>query len=415
MMQSFARNSNLVLTRLRAMLGLDIEAPDDLAGNEATNHAGANRRTLALIMIYTSACFLIVYLTHIGRPGRVRGGSWYLTWADQHTYYEMLSSIPKGNLGPFDYPPGYPFLGYLGSFLSPWDPFFIINYILFLSFITLFWGVFTRFLSKTLSVIAALILVHISVRLFVEPWTSSVTGAALALLSFIYVRKLYSIGWGAAAGLAIGLTFSARIGDILILAPLMLLCCFDLLGKTAALARFAASAFVPMSAIVGLTIFVNYKLSHTLLGPYVQRIRYTDGFNIAKIPLNLYGYFLDSWTYHGNLHTELTVWRVVPLLLLVPIGLGMLLAKRATRRVGLMLALTMAAWGCEYAAYNCVNGTSLDYGSLHYCKALFPVLLASAFYAVQKISLVSDAPATTDGNLQKWGPYVEAQQRSLPG
>jgi hypothetical protein len=321
----------------------------------------------------------------------------------------MLSSIPKGSLGPFDYPPGYPFLGYLGSFLSPWDPFFIINYILFLLFITLSWGVFTKFLGKTLSAIAALILVHISVRLFVEPWTTSVTGAALALLSFIYVRKLYSIRWGAAAGLAIALTFSARVGDILLLAPLMLLYCFDLVGQPKALARFAASAFVPMGPIVGLTLFVNYRLSHTLLGPYVQRILYTDGFNFAAIPLNLYGYVLDSWTFHSNLHTEMTVWRVVPLLALVPIGLGMLLAKRATRRIGMMLALTIVAWGCEYAAYNYVNGASLLYGSIHYCKALFPGLLASAFYAVQKISLASEAPATTGGSIQKFGSDVETQ------
>jgi hypothetical protein len=353
-------------------------------------------------MIYTSACYLIVYLIHTGRPGRARAGSWYQTWADQHTYYEMLSSIPKGSLGPFDYPPGYPFLGYLGSFLSPWDPFFIINYILFLLFIGLFWGVFTNFLGKTLSAIAALILVHISVRLFVEPWTTSVTAAALALLSFIYVRKLYSIRWGAAAGLAIALTFSARIGDILLLAPLMLLYCFDLIAQPKALARFAASAFVPMGAIMGLTLFVNYKFSHTLLGPYVQRVR-SDGFNLAAIPLNLYGYVLDSWTFHGYIDTERTVWRVVPLLALVPIGLWMLLAKRATRRIGMMLALTMAAWVCEYAATIYVNGASLQYGLIHYCKALFPSLLASAFYAVQKISLASEVPATTGGSLQKFG------------
>jgi hypothetical protein len=326
----------------------------------------------------------------------------------------MVSSIPKGNLGSFQFPPGYPFLGYLGSFLSPWDPFFIVDYILFLLFIALSWGIFTKFLDKTLGAIATLILVHISVRLFVVPWTTSVTAATLALLSFIYIRKLYSIRWGAAAGLAIALTFSARVGDILLLAPLMLLCCFDLVGRPKALARFAASAFVPVFIIVGLTLFVNYRLSHTLLGPYVQRVQ-MYGFDIAAMPRNLYGYVIDSWTFHGFLGTEMTVWRVVPLLALVPIGLGMLLAKRATRRVGMTLALPMAAWVCEYAAFTAVNGVTLQFGSIHYCKMLFPGLLASALYAVQKISPASDTPATTAGSLQKFGSDVEAQQRSLRG
>jgi SAM-dependent methyltransferase len=414
MAQPFARNSSLVLTRFRAIFGLDLKTTDDLAGNEVNSQAGANRRALALIMIYTSVIYLGIYLTHIGRPGRAIGSSWYQSWSDQHAYYDMATSIPKGSLGSFLFPPGYPFLGYLGSFLSPWDPFFITNYILFLLFITLSWRVFTEFLNKISSVIAALILVHTSVQMFVEPWTTSVTAAALALLSFIYVQKLYSIRWGVAAGLATALTFSARIGDVLILTPLLLLYFFDLARKPKALARFAVSAFVPACAIAGLTLFVNYRLSHSLLGPYVQRIRYTDGFNPAVIPGNLYGYFLDSWTYHGSMHTELTVWRVVPLLLLVPIGLGMLLANRATRRVGMMLALTIVAWLCEYAAYNGLNGVSLQHGSLHYCKALFPVLLASAFYAVQKISLSSGAPATTAGSLQKHEPGagVKAQQRS---
>src|SRR5262249_35699954 len=159
------------------------------------------------------------------RPGRATGSSWYQSWSDQHAYYDMVSSIPKGSLGSFLFPPGYPFLGYLGSFLSPWDPFFIINYILFLLFIAFSWRLFTKFLTKPSAAIDALILVHFPVRLFVMPWTTSVTAAALALLSFIYVQKLYSIRWGAAAGLAIAMSFSARIGDILLLAPVMLLCC----------------------------------------------------------------------------------------------------------------------------------------------------------------------------------------------
>jgi hypothetical protein len=81
----------------------------------------------------------------------------------------------------------------------------------------------------------------------------------------------------------------------------------------------------------------------------------------------------------------------------------------------MMLAITMAAWVCEYASINYVNGVTLQWGSIHYCKALFPALLASAFYAVQKISLSSNALATTGGSLQKFGPDVEAQRLSLPG
>src|SRR5579863_10659939 len=85
--------------------------------------AASGRRSLIVVCAYLSIVFLIVYLTDVGRPGRSVGSSWYQSWADQHAYYEMVSSIPRGNLGSFQFPPGYPFLGYVGSFLSPWDPF----------------------------------------------------------------------------------------------------------------------------------------------------------------------------------------------------------------------------------------------------------------------------------------------------
>lgn len=350
------------------------------------------RRTLVLLSIYLTVLFAGSYLTDVARPGRNIGSSWYTSWADQHAYYEMVDSIPKGHLGSFQFPPGYPFLGYLGSFLSPADPFLLVDYLLFTGFIVLSWKAFTSFLTEVSAFAGALVLAHISVRLFEIPWTSSVAATAAALLLLMFTQRLSTPPWAVAAGIAIGLTFSARIGDILVIAPVILLIGWSLAGKPRELAKVVLWASLPAAIICGVTILVDYRLSHTLLGPYMQRVQ-SQGFSVRALPRNLYGYVIDSWTLDRYVDVDKTIWRVVPLLPLAPIGIGLLLLRSGKRALGLALLTPILAWIAAYGAFYAVNGQTLRYGSAHYCKILFPSLIASAFYVVDRVSGTSATPS----------------------
>jgi hypothetical protein len=346
-------------------------------------------RTSLLIGLYTIVVFLLTYWWNPSRPGITSPLGWYQDWADQTAYYSMTSSIP-GNLGTFQYPVIYPLMGYLGRFLWPSDPFLLVDLLLFTAFIWLSWRNFCTFLPPAVALVGACVLVHISVILFVQPWSSSVAAAGIALLLYRYLYKLYSLRWGLVSGVTLALIFGARPQDAVAAALILALCLLN--RQHNEFPRWILAASLSIAVIIPAILWTNYHFSHLLLGPYFAR-GMAQGFHPANIPRNLYGYFLDAWKYDHD-HLSRPVFQVCPLLLLAPIGLAYLITNRETRRIAFGYIASATGWFIVYSAFYSVKGDTLLYGSIHYVKALFPIFLGCGIYALYCLGGGSESPKT---------------------
>jgi hypothetical protein len=326
-------------------------------------------------VLYAALVFLIFYATDSSRP---RGDSvplgWYGAWADQTEYYNMIKGISEGHLGRAMYPPGYPALGWLGSFVTPWDPLLVVDLLAFLVFIWCWLKVYSTFLPEGVALLSTVMLVHTSVSTFETPWTTTITASAVAILMYLYIVRQTSWWAGLVSGVMIGLVFGARVGDVLITAAAMLV----YLAVVRPPRRFLFAMAVSTALLVAAVSLANHHFTGHPLGSYVQRVK-QEGFEIGRIPVKLYGYFIDPWTYDRQ-HATPPVVKVVPAFaLFVP---GLLLLFRRHRDLALILAAITTSWMCIYAAYSFVKGSSLVLGSIHYVKVLFPIFIGCGTYAL---------------------------------
>ena len=190
---------------------------------------------------------------------------------------------------------------------------------------------------------------------------------------------------GVVAGVALGLIFGARVGDVVIAAAAILL--FIAIARPPL--RFALGASLAAVLIIGSVILVNYHFTGYALGHYVQRVK-EEGFQVTNIPVKLYGYFIDSWSYDRQHPLPYpSVIRTVPLFALFPAGLFLLF--RHERRLALLFTVLTAGWLCIYGAYSFVSGASLIYGSIHYVKVLFPLFVGCGSYAIARWTHQTDS------------------------
>jgi len=353
---------------------------EQLTATKATTPDKQSRFKLSgipILVLYAALVFLVTYFTDSSRPridSVVLG--WYGAWADQTEYYNMVEGMSRGSLGRGMYPPVYPFLGWIGSFFTPRDPFLLVNLLGYLLFVWCWAKVYTIFLPSGVAVLSTVILIHASVVLFETPWTTTVTAVGIAALAYIYEMNRTSWLSGVVTGVVLGMIFGARVGDIVIAAAAILL----FAAVTRPPLPFALGASLAGALIIGSVILVNYHFTGYALGSYVQRVR-QEGFHVTSIPVKLYGYFIDSWSYDRQ-HIAPTVIRAVPLFALFPVGLWLLF--RHERRIALLFAVLTASWLCIYGAYSFVSGASLLFGSIHYVKVLFPIFIGCGSYAITR-------------------------------
>jgi hypothetical protein len=353
----------------------------------------------ALASAYASIFFLIRYLADPERPGGVSIPGWYdrLYSYDQWQYYLMANAIHDGSLGPFQYPVLYPFLGYAGGFFYRKDPFVIPDLFLFAIAVYFSVRVFAVVLDNSgLTLAAAGLLIHSTCALFVKPWTTTVTAAALAVILFVYLERRASTFWGVICGFAVAATFGARIGDVVLAGAVAALIVWELVQKRTG-ARFLAAAAVTALAVVGAVLLVNHKFSGLWLGNYYQSAA-GQQWCVACIPWKLYGYLIDPLRFQGAGDVlAVPMIQVAPLLLLAPLGLFFLFRNPSRRRAAAGFSTMFAGWFVIYGPFSAVTGSSLRYGSAHYAKVLFPVVICCACWAL--VVAVHPAPAERKSSL----------------
>lgn len=148
-------------------------------------------------------------------------------WCQKLPYARMVSVLGRsicllqhagfdsqGESGNLSFPPVYPAMGYLGSLLWPYDPFLPVHFLLSIAFIWLSWRNFCATLPESVSLVATALLIHISSALFVDPWTSSVSAAGIALLLYLNLYGKYARLWGLVSGVVVALIFGSRTQDV---------------------------------------------------------------------------------------------------------------------------------------------------------------------------------------------------------
>lgn len=354
----------------------------------------------ALASAYALIFFLISYLADPGRPGGAFIPGWYdrLYSYDQWQYYLMANAMHHGSLGPFQYPVLYPFLGYLGGFLYRRDPFVIPDLLLFGVAVYFSVRVFAVVLENSvLTLAAAAFLIHSTCAMFVKPWTTTVTAAALAVILFIYLERRVSTVWGVICGLAAAATFGARIGDLALAGAVAALIVWELVRKRTG-ARFLAAAVVSGLAVMAAVLLVDYKFSGLWLGNYYQAAA-GQQWCVACIPWKLYGYLIDPFRFQGAGDAiSVPMIQVAPLLLLAPLGLFFLFRNPSRRRAAAAFSAMIAGWFVIYGPFSAVTGSSLRYGSVHYAKVLFPVAICCASWAL----VVAVRPAPAERKVALW-------------
>ncbi len=340
-------------------------------------------RTLAWLAVpYGAVFFLISYFANAAHPSHQWQG-WYGAWFDQRQYFLMAAAMHQGNLGPFQYPAAYPFLGFLGSFLLPYDPFLIPDLVLF--------GVFcyfsTRMLadlldSAVLTLAASAFVIQASAAMFAVPWTTTVSAVCLAVLLFLcFDTTPLTARTGAIAGLCVGMMFAARVGDVIPGIAVFAVLIFTRRGNW-----FLAAAAGCAAAIAAIALAVNRAFSGLWLGNYYNALIHQT-WCTSCIPGKLYGYLLNPYQAQGVTDPQsMPLVQILPLLLLAPLGLLFLLLDPKHRIKGIAFAAAFVAWTALYGPFWAVTGATLRNGSMHYAKMLFPALTACSFWALIVIS-----------------------------
>jgi hypothetical protein len=335
-----------------------------------------------VVLCYPMAVFLFTYFVDHVRPGALWRNGWYDIWHDQSHYMKMLQSISVGSLGPFSYPPIYPFLGWLTAPLYPHDPFLPLNLAMFEVFTFLSWRLFTRCLQPGYDFAALMVLSHVSVKFFEIPWTSTVTATGVAVLMWIICLGKGSIKWGIVAGLWVGLIYGARMGDV-VLGGALAAVAVAFAGRKNGVA-FASSIALSAGAIIATVLLMSHLLTGLWFGHYFEAVR-SQGFSLLSIPWRLYGYFIDAFSFHRetNPFSE-PVWMVLPGLILAPAGFMVLWYRQ--RRLAIAVAVLCITWLITYGPFVAVTALSLKYGSVHYVKALFPALILCIFLSAAEFA-----------------------------
>jgi F5/8 type C domain len=354
----------------------------DPGAERPVNTAELSNLGAVAVLAYASFVFLLTYWTDPVRPRALFWNGWYEVWYDQSQYFDMVQGLTHGNLGHFQYPSGYPLLAWCTWFIKS-DPFLIADLLLFVSFVFFSFELFKEFVTPALGLAATVLLIHCSVGVFETPWSSTLSAAALACILWILVRRPRSIGISLLIGLCLGACFAARVGDVAI-GFALLVGAFVTSGDRMRELGYSAVSVLTCVAASGVVIAINHHLSGSAMGGYLTAVR-QGGFNPTALPWKLYGFVLDPFLLAGESNPlAKPLVAVVPALLLSPPGW---LALRKSRPTTFWLFATcVAGWLCVYGGYVALSGFTLKYGSVHYAKVLFPLLIGTALYLVQQIA-----------------------------
>ncbi|RYD54332.1 MAG: hypothetical protein EOP60_07835 [Sphingomonadales bacterium] len=312
-------------------------------------------------------------------------GPWWRGWADQKAYLESAQAFLALDLDPARhwYPLAYPLTGapFAGLLAAPFVPVNIACFALaFAGFrkVALRLGVGST--GAVLLFLAATLLDPRIAKLWVEPWTTSLSAAAIWLSLGMVADRLAGEGSGAAR--------AAMLGALLMLVPLVRPADAAVVAMIApfALWRMLLRDLAAMAG-AGLGLFATYAALHLAIygarwSDYVLLSR-EYGLNFSDLPWKAYVLLVDPSAWFPG---ETGLLRTMPWLLIGAAGLllGLATLRGAARALWLCLGLSALAYCAVLFAYvDLLPSGMWRYNNVHYFKWMLPLFALSVMLFVR--------------------------------
>lgn len=354
---------------------------------------------LILAVLAAAAFFAFIYVIDPNRPGLATPEGWF-GYFDQGAYLNMANQMADFHLASdaFRYGPVYPALAVPFVWLGlDYDPFAIVNGLALVATIAMTFVVGTRIGGRAVGAIAAFGLLFATplVGFMAQPWNSTVS--IVAVLVVLVVATNDRVGtWSALAlGLAPALAFGARYIDgvfvgIIALAVLVIRrrewSVRDLIAMGGSFAIIVCGVLLMQASILGSPFTTPYAFTTRTEQPGVND-QDLGAYSIGMIPRSLFGMFVSPFLlgerFGGASMLQSAFW----FLLAVP-GVAVAWARAGRIRVTLVTAAAVSLLAVLfYGSFRGGGPGSLQFGSLHYFKAWWPLwalLAALAFMWVAR-------------------------------
>ena len=312
-------------------------------------------------------------------------GPWWRGWADQKAYLESAQAFLALDMDPARhwYPLAYPLTGapFAGLLAAPFVPVNIVCFALaFAGYrrVALRLGVGAT--GAVLLFLASTLLDPRIAKLWVEPWTTSLSAAAIWLALGMVADRLAGEGRGSAR--------AAMLGALLMLVPLVRPADAAVVAVIApfALWRMPQRDVAAMAA-AGLGLLAAYAALHLAIygarwSDYVLLSR-EYGLNFADLPWKAYVLLVDPSAWFPG---ESGLLRTMPWLLIGAAGLvlGLVTLRGPARALWLCLGLSVGAYCAVLFAYvDLLPSGMWRYNNVHYFKWLLPLFALSVLLFVR--------------------------------
>lgn len=359
-----------------------------------------NNFVLVSLLLVGCIVFIYSYWNNIYHPGALFDQGWYSIWADQRRYYEQAKAISQFQLNAdnFYYPILYPLLGSLFIRFIPADPFFVVNLVLFLTTVSIFYMLIVKVFSTERAILGVFLLLSVNrfTYDFVTPWTTSITTPLFLATYFILLTKSFSSRRLILISIFTGLAALARYSDIFFFLPLV--GAYILKNKNFTLktkTKYGIVAFGILSVFAVLFIVINLNTSGNILGPYIQRLNTNFGIELAPLTIfeKIFGFVLNPYIFHRqNEFFSTPLFVAMPfifflLVFAIPLIRVLIRKQSSEKTVHIALFLSFLVWLISYIPHGAIAPYTLKNLAIHYAKHWYPLVIFYGFYVIDLVLL----------------------------
>jgi hypothetical protein len=340
------------------------------------------------------AWYTYSYLHFPDRPSTSSHSLGWWTWADQGEYLRSAQALLRLDFSPalHVYPPLYPLTGAIFLPISPVHPFFPVNAVLLLTFVSAFvWiggQLYGRLVALPILILSFWIFSPVTLRHWEIPWTSSLPAGLVSILLAVFFRfskkdTPWSLerpaDWISLIGfyLSYGAIFATRPLDVVPLFPMALV----LYAKIASTLVIAAKtrkwkALIPISLLIAVASFCfpalyllfNFLVFGDAFGGYIS-LAASRGYYPDEIFQKAISLLFDGTTIYLEGGTAL-IDQFWPAIIALPvIVVSVVRAPLFIRVVSLCILLHF----CVYLPFrDLLPVTFFRFGNVHYFKWTLP-------------------------------------------
>lgn len=354
---------------------------------------------LVVLILMAGAYFLLRYSAHPMEPTPLKNG-WF-GFFDQGSYLDLARTLADRHFGllkqTYTFGLGYPLVAVIPLVLgNPLDPFKWFNLLTFVTAVAACYQFGKHFISTRAGFLAAFGLAFASplVEYTVQPWNSTVTLFALAILMLFATLKRTTILTALTAGLLVGWVFAARYIDVVWLGLLALTCLYRSGLTIKRLAVLVVVMGVGLSVTVGGVLYSHYKvLGSPFKTPYTKHIglgtdtasdQAASSYGFDNIGNDTLGIFVSPKLAGSKDEQQGLLMGMAWVLAAIP-GFYFLIRDRRSRLVAATMLGIFIVSSLFYLSFRASTAEQVKYGVLHYFKFQWPLLAVAAAAGFERL------------------------------